>query len=86
MFKNIKESVKQLAQSAVAIAEKTLGSSKGQEKKKMAVEYVVSKLPFSPILKGFMAVILSGFIDDSIEFAVAYMNSLKEKTNGEIYE
>ncbi len=86
MFKHLKDSVKQLAQSAVAIAEKSLGSSKGQEKKKMAVEYVVSKLPLPQIVKGFAAVVLSGFIDDSIEFAVAYMNSLKEKTNGEIYE
>ena len=52
----------------------------------MSVEYVVSKLPLPQIVKGFAAVVLSGFIDDSIEFAVAYMNSLKEKTNGEIYE
>lgn len=86
MFKHLKEAVKQLAQSAVAIAENALGSSKGQEKKKMAIEYVISKLPVPNILKGFIAVLLSGFIDDSIEFAVQYMNSLKQKTHGEIYE
>lgn len=83
MFKNLKETIKQLAQSAVAIAEKSLGSSTGQEKKKMAIEYITSKLPVAEIFKGFIAVLLSGFIDDSVEFAVRYMNSLKEKTNGD---
>lgn len=86
MFKHLKETIKQLAQSAVAIAEKSLGSSNGQLKKKMAIEYVVSKLPVPMILKGFIAALLSGFIDDSIEFAVKYMNSLNQKTDGEIYE
>lgn len=86
MFKHLKETIKQLAQSAVAIAEKSLGSSNGQLKKKMALEYVVSKLPVPMILKGFIAALLSGFIDDSIEFAVKYMNSLNQKTDGEIYE
>ena len=37
MFSDLKNTIKQLAQSAVAIAEQALGSSKGQEKKKMAV-------------------------------------------------
>lgn len=86
MFKHLKETIKQLAQSAVAIAEKSLGSSNGQLKKKMAIEYVVSKLPVPVILRGFIAALLSGFIDDSIEFAVKYMNSLNQKTDGEIYE
>ena len=86
MFKHLKNSIKQLAQSAVAIAEQSLGNSTGQLKKKLAIDYVVSKLPVPEIFKNFIAVILSGFINDSIEFAVEYMNSLKEKTNGEIYE
>lgn len=86
MFKHLKEAIKKLAQSAVAIAEQSLGSSNGQLKKKMAINYVVSKLPVPSILKGLIATLLSGFIDDSIEFAVKYMNSLKNKTDGEIYE
>lgn len=86
MFKHLKEAIKQLAQSAVAIAEKALGSSKGQEKKKMAIEYVTSKLPVPAVFRSFIAILLSGFIDDSIEFAVDYMNSLNQKTNGETYE
>ncbi|HIS35942.1 TPA: hypothetical protein IAC10_04850 [Candidatus Scatousia excrementigallinarum] len=86
MFKHLKDAIKQLAQSAVAIAEKTLGSSTGQLKKKMAIDYVTSKLPVPSFLKSFIAVLLSGFIDDSIEFAVEYMNSLNQKTDGETYE
>lgn len=86
MFKHLKETIKQLAQSAVAIAEKALGSSTGQLKKKMAIEYVTSKLPVPAIFRSFIAALLSGFIDDSIEFAVEYMNSLNQKTDGENYE
>ena len=86
MFKHLKDAIKHLAQSAVAIAEKSLGSSTGQLKKKMAIDYVISKLPVPSFFRSFIAVLLSGFIDDSIEFAVEYMNSLNQKTDGETYE
>lgn len=86
MLKNLKQTIKQLAQSAVAIAEQSLGSSTGQLKKKLAIDYVTSKLPVPTFFKGLIAAILSGFIDDSIEYAVKYMNSLESKTNGETYE
>ena len=81
MFSDLKNTIKQLAQSAVAIAEQALGSSKGQEKKKMAVTYVVEHLPLNPFFKGFIAFVLSGFIDNAVEYAVMYMNGLRN--NGE---
>ncbi|MBS6603101.1 MAG: hypothetical protein KH301_05030 [Brachyspira sp.] len=86
MFKHVKQAIKKLAQNAVEKAEKTLGSSNGQLKKKMAIEYVTSKLPVPEIFKSFVSVILSGFIDDAIEFAVECMNSWTRKTDGECYE
>lgn len=52
----------------------------------MAIEYVTSKLPVPEIFKSFVSVILSGFIDDAIEFAVECMNSWTRKTDGECYE
>lgn len=85
MLGNLKNTIKQLAQSAVAIAEKALGSSNGKAKKQMAVEFVVSHLPVPYIFKKFAAVLLSKFIDEAIEFAVEYMNSLEDKNTGEIY-
>ena len=36
MFKNLKETIKKISIQAVKIAEETLGSNKGKEKKKMA--------------------------------------------------
>lgn len=85
MLGSIKDRIKQLAQSAVAIAEKALGSSAGKAKKQMAVDYVVSHLPVPSIFKKFIAAILSNFIDEAIEFAVEYMNTLEDKNTGEIY-
>lgn len=79
MFNNIKETIKELAYCAVNVAEQTLGSAKGQEKKNMAIDYVVSMLPIFPPLKKFIAVLLSKFIDESIEMAVTYMKSIKNE-------
>ena len=53
-----------------------------EEKKKMAIAYVVNYLPFSPVIKSIISVILSGFIDDVIEISVDYMNSTP-RTEGE---
>ncbi len=84
MLGSLKNTIKQLAQSAVAIAEKALGSSAGKQKKQMAVKYVVSHLPVPAIFKGFIAALLSNFIDEAVEFAVVYMNSLEDNNTGEI--
>lgn len=73
MFKNLKTTIKELAKAAVVKAEQTLGSNKGQEKKKMAIEYVVSRIPIPFPFNIFVSMLLSSFIDDAIEFAVEYM-------------
>lgn len=77
MFKNIKETIKELAYSAVTMAEDTLSTASGKEKKAAAIEYVISLLPVASIFKPIIKAILSKFIDNSIEKAVAYMKSIK---------
>lgn len=78
MFSNIKTKIKLLAKDAVFIAEQKLGTGKGQEKKKMAVNYIVNRLPFPATVKSLIALLLSSFIDDAIEIAVSYLKSLPE--------
>lgn len=73
MFKNLKLKIKEIAITAVQIAEETLGSNKGKEKKEMAIEYIVSKLPIILPFKKLITMLLSSFIDDAVEFAVQYM-------------
>lgn len=77
MFNNLKTKIKELAKSAVVIAEKTLGSCKGQEKKKMAVEYIMKYIPVPAPFKLLISLLLSSFIDDAVEFAVQYMEAEK---------
>lgn len=77
MFNNLKTKIKELAKSAVVIAEKTLGSCKGQEKKKMAVEYIMKYIPVPAPFKLLISFLLSSFIDDAVEFAVQYMEAEK---------
>lgn len=79
MFKNLKLKIKELARKAVLIAESQLGTGKGQEKKKVAIEYIVKNLPFPAIVKSIISVLLSSFIDDVIEISVSYMKSLPAK-------
>lgn len=76
MFKNIKVTIKELAKSAVVKAERTLGSNKGKEKKKMAIEYIVNHLPVPVLLKPLISILFTSFIDEAIEFAVEYMEEL----------
>ena len=78
MFDNLKFEIKELAKSAVIIAEKKLGSNKGQQKKKLAVEYIVKYIPVPLPFKHFVSLVLSSFIDDAVEFAVLCM---EEKNN-----
>lgn len=82
MFLNLKNQIIELARNAVLVAEDKLGSGNGQEKKKMAVEYIVKNLPLPNWLKYVISVLLSSFIDDVVEIAVQYMKSLP-KTEGE---
>lgn len=82
MFSNIKNQIKELAKNAVLVAESELGSSKGTEKKKLAINYVLKNLPIPEAFKSIISIFLSSFIDDVIESAVTYMNSLP-KTQGE---
>ncbi len=79
MFNKIKQHIKETAIVAVKKAEGTLGSQKGQQKKMLAIELVISKLPVPQIFKPLVAALLSDVIDDAIEFAVYYMNSLCEE-------
>ena len=73
MFNNLKKKIKDIAVTAVHLAEKTLGTSKGKEKKEMAIEYVVAHIPVMAPLKKIIAILLSSFIDDAVEIAVQYM-------------
>ena len=82
MFSKIKYTITTLAKNAVLVAESELGSKKGVQKKEMAVNYIVNHLPFAPIIKDILSLFLSDFIDNAIESAVLYMNSLP-KTQGE---
>lgn len=73
MFKNIKEIIKKISIQAVKLAEEELGSNKGKEKKAMAIEYIVSNLPIAYPFNKLIGILLSSFIDDTIEFAVQYL-------------
>ncbi len=75
MFDKLKETIKELAKTAVVKAEKALGSQKGQEKKDMAIKYIVDHIPVFAPLKPLISMFLSSFIDDAVEFAVEYMKS-----------
>lgn len=76
MFTNFKVKIKKLAKTAVLLAEETLGSNKGKEKKAMAIKYVVDRIPVPSAFKTLISFIFSSFIDDAIEFAVEYMEVL----------
>lgn len=75
MFNKLKTTIRQLAKSAVLRAEEALGSNKGQQKKEMAVKYIIEKLPVPYFLKPIISVLFSSFIDDAVELAVRYMKS-----------
>lgn len=82
LFSKTKTKIKELAENAVLVAEAELGSGKGQEKKKLAIEYVLKNLPISNFLKSIISILLSSFIDDAIEISVNYMKTLST-TQGE---
>lgn len=82
LFSKTKTKIKELAKNAVLVAEAELGSGKGQEKKKLAIEYVLKNLPISNFLKSIISILLSSFIDDAIEISVNHMKTLST-TQGE---
>lgn len=82
MFDDIKTKIIELAKNAVLVAEEKLGTGAGQEKKKMAIEYIVNNLQFSDLVRAIISILLSSFIDDAVEIAVLYMKSLP-KTQGD---
>lgn len=77
MFSNLKTTITELAYTAVNMAEETLNSATGKEKKAAAVEYIISMLPIPSIFKGLVITLLSKFIDEAVEKAVTYMKSVK---------
>jgi len=79
MFSNLKNTITELAYAAVNMAEGTLETSEGQDKKAAAVEYVVSMLPLASPFKKIVSILLSKFIDESIEKAVEYMKTVKNQ-------
>ena len=78
MFINIKKTIKELAKTAVVLAEETLGSESGKQKKVMAIEYVVSNIPVISPFKKIITNLLSKFIDEAIEFAVEHMKTFSQ--------
>lgn len=77
MFNNLKSTITELAYAAVNMAEETLNSATGQEKKSAAIDYIISMLPVPALFKGIVKTILSKFIDEAVEKAVEYMKSVK---------
>lgn len=79
MFKNIKKIITELAKNAVLVAEKELGTGKGQQKKQMAITYIIEHLPFSAFTRNIISIFLSKFIDDVIESVVAQLRTQTSK-------
>lgn len=77
MFNNLKSTITDLAFSAVTMAEETLATASGTEKKTAAIDDVISMIPVPAVFKSIISFVLSRFIDEAIEKAVEYMNSIK---------
>lgn len=77
MFCNLKNKISELAYTAVSMAEETLNTSSGREKKEAAIDYVISMLPIPMILRNIVLIVLSKFIDEAVENAVLYMKKIK---------
>ncbi len=78
MLLGIKTVIQQLAKNAVIVAETELKTGTGFQKKQKAIDYIISNLPCSALLKNIISIFLSSFIDNSVEAAVLYMNSISE--------
>lgn len=75
MFSKFKETIKELAYTAVLKAEDALGSKQGQQKKEMALNYIIKNISLPSLIKTIIVKLLSSFIDDTIELAVEYMKN-----------
>ncbi len=75
MLMKLKLKIRELAKTADKLAEEALGSSKGQEKKTMAIEFVLEKISPPALLRPFVKILFSSLIDEAIELAVEYMKS-----------
>ena len=51
MFSKFKETIKELAYTAVLKAEDALGSKQGQQKKEMALNYIIKNIPLPSLIK-----------------------------------
>ncbi|MDR1168828.1 MAG: hypothetical protein LBK53_08095 [Heliobacteriaceae bacterium] len=76
---NLKKRIKDLARTAVVLAEEELGGETGRRKKAAAIEYVVSNIPVPALFRSLIAGFLAGFIDDAIEFAVEQMKTFAKE-------
>lgn len=79
MFKEVKNTINDLAYMAVIYADKKLTTSSGKEKKKTAVNYILNRLNLPSVLKPFLGLFFSKFIDRAIEKSVAYMKQIKNE-------
>ena len=79
LFKKIKETITDLAYSAVSYAENALSTSSGQEKKRAAIAFLVSRSTIASPIKSFVIFMLTNFIDKAIENAVEYMNEVRNE-------
>ena len=79
MFKNLKNTIKDLAYTAVSYAENKLSTASGREKKEIAISFLVNRLEILPIFKPLVVFVLTNFIDKSIEKAVECMNQVKNE-------
>jgi hypothetical protein len=77
MFSDIKSKITELAYSAVSMAEETLSTSSGKDKKTAAIDYIVSMLPIPTIFKSIAIALLSKFIDKAVENAYNYMKNVQ---------
>lgn len=82
--KIVSDTAEQLANSAVRKAEQALGNGKGEEKKAMAVNYVMARLrlpAFLEFLRPCIEKTLLAIIDEIVELAVEKLNQMKERLN-----
>lgn len=78
--KFVSDTAEQLAVVAVRKAEQALGSGKGEEKKVMAVNYVMARLrlpAFLEFLRPCIKKTLLAIIDEIVELAVEKLNQLR---------
>ncbi|MBQ2610945.1 hypothetical protein IJF81_00980 [bacterium] len=71
----IKAQIKNLAKIAVEKMEEEMKSQSGKAKKTAAINFIISNLPVAAWFKPIIELFLSHFIDDAVEFAVAYMKT-----------